>query len=87
MSFCGELQKVFGAALMAFHLNDSKVERGSGSDRHEKPGEGFIGIEALSAIEAFPGFEGLPAVLETPGDDGDRLAGLRRIREYAHALT
>jgi apurinic endonuclease APN1 len=87
VSFCGELQKVFGAALMAFHLNDSKVERGSGSDRHEKPGEGFIGIEALSAIEAFPGFEGLPAVLETPGDDGDRLAGLRRIREYAHALT
>lgn len=86
-SFCGELMDVFGASLMAFHLNDSKVERGSGSDRHQNPGEGMIGIEALSVIEAFPGFAGLPAVLETPGDDGDRLAGLCRIREHARALT
>ncbi len=86
-SFCGELHGIFGASLMAFHLNDSKVERGSGSDRHQNPGEGMIGIEALSVIEAFPEFSGLPAVLETPGDDGDRLAGLRMIREHARALT
>lgn len=86
-SFCGELLDIFGPSLMAFHLNDSKVERGSGCDRHERPGEGLIGIEALSLIEAFPGFAGLPAVLETPGDDSDRLAGLRLVREHAHALT
>ncbi|MFO7625844.1 MAG: deoxyribonuclease IV [Candidatus Fermentibacteraceae bacterium] len=85
--FCGELHYIFGASLMAFHLNDSKVERGSGSDRHQRPGEGLIGIDALAEIEAFHGFSGLPAVLETPGDDGDRLAGLRRIRERFHALT
>lgn len=86
-SFCGELLDIFGRSLMAFHLNDSMVRRGSGSDRHQKPGEGTIGIEALAAIEAFPAFTGLPAVLETPGDDGDRLAGLRRIREHTRALT
>lgn len=86
-SFCGELLDIFGPSLMAFHLNDSKVERGSGSDRHQNPGEGMIGIEALSAIETFPGFGGLPGVLETPGDDGDRLAGLLRIREHTSALT
>jgi len=87
IAFCGVLQDIFGTSLRAFHLNDSKVERGSGSDRHEKPGEGMIGIEALAAIESFPGFSGLPAVLETPGDDCDRLSGLLRIREHALALT
>lgn len=86
-SFCRDLRDIFGPSLKAFHLNDSKVERGSRNDRHEKPGEGMIGIGPLACIEAFPGFDGLPAVLETPGDDEDRLSGLRSIRECARALT
>lgn len=87
LSFCREVADIFGDSLKVFHLNDSKVERGSGRDRHEKPGEGLIGIEALAGIEAFPAFRGLPAVLETPGDDHDRLSGLRSIMEFTRALT
>lgn len=78
-AFCKELSNVFREELMAFHLNDSKVERGSGCDRHQIPGLGTIGIEALSTIEAYHEFSSIPAVLETPGDDSERLAGIGRI--------
>ena len=40
MDFCAELISLFGSSLMAFHINDSKAERGSGRDRHERPGNG-----------------------------------------------
>lgn len=77
--FCRQISAIFGESIKAFHLNDSMVQRGSGCDRHQVPGLGTIGLEALSVVESFPGFSGVPAVLETPGEDRDRLAGLRLI--------
>jgi deoxyribonuclease-4 len=56
--------------LVAVHANDSKVAIGSGRDRHENIGEGFIGAEGFRRILAHPGFQGVPFLLEVPGLDG-----------------
>ncbi|MCR5272028.1 MAG: deoxyribonuclease IV [Lachnospiraceae bacterium] len=55
--------------LKAVHLNDSKNERGSHKDRHEKIGEGYIGLEALKRIVTHPVLSDHPFILETPNDD------------------
>ena len=55
--------------LKAVHFNDSKNGRGSHKDRHEKLGDGFIGLEALKRIATHPLLQGLPFILETPNDD------------------
>ena len=55
--------------LRAVHFNDSKNERGSHKDRHEKLGQGFIGMEAMKRIAQHPLLQGLPFILETPNED------------------
>ena len=55
--------------LKAVHFNDSKNERGSHKDRHEKLGQGFLGMEAMRRIALHPKLAGLPFILETPNDD------------------
>lgn len=52
------------------HANDSKVEFGSGRDRHENIGKGFIGIEPFRLLLQHKQFSQLPFILETPGFDG-----------------
>ena len=64
-----EFDKIIGTKkLAAVHLNDSKNPRGSHKDRHEKIGQGFLGIENVERIINCPVFDGLPIVLETPND-------------------
>ena len=48
--------------------SDSKSGLGSHKDRHEKIGQGKIGLEAFRAIVAHPRLQGLPFFLETPND-------------------
>lgn len=55
--------------LKAVHFNDSKNECGSHKDRHEKLGEGKIGLEALKRLALHPVMEKIPFILETPNDD------------------
>lgn len=55
--------------LKAVHFNDSKNDRGSHKDRHEKLGQGSIGLEAMKRIVLHPVLQGLPFILETPNDD------------------
>ena len=55
--------------LKAVHFNDSKNERGSRKDRHEKLGQGFLGMEAMKRIALHPRLQGLPFILETPNED------------------
>ena len=55
--------------LKAVHFNDSKNDRGSHKDRHEKLGQGFLGMEAMKRIALHPVLSGLPFTLETPNDD------------------
>jgi deoxyribonuclease-4 len=53
--------------LRLVHANDSKDVRGAFKDRHEKIGEGHIGLAAFEELIAHPATDGVPFVLETPG--------------------
>ncbi|MFZ5954118.1 MAG: deoxyribonuclease IV [Candidatus Dependentiae bacterium] len=48
------------------HLNDTKEKKGSKIDRHEIPGKGHIGENALKAFVNQPEFVDLPVLLELP---------------------
>ena len=62
-----EFDRVIGLdRLKAIHLNDSKNPIGSRKDRHEKIGEGYIGLEAIKRIVKNPLLKELPFILETP---------------------
>ena len=52
--------------LKLIHLNDSKKPAGSGIDRHEHVGEGFIGIAGFSNILSDKRITRVPLILETP---------------------
>lgn len=52
--------------IAAFHINDSKNEKGAHKDRHENFGKGFIGADALMQVIRDPHFENIPKILETP---------------------
>ncbi|MBR6327622.1 MAG: deoxyribonuclease IV [Alphaproteobacteria bacterium] len=54
--------------LKAIHLNDSKTEFASHKDRHEKIGQGSIGLPAIVRLINHPKLKHLPFVLETPND-------------------
>ena len=54
--------------LKAIHLNDSKNDKASHKDRHEKIGEGKIGLEAITKIINNERIKQLPFYLETPNE-------------------
>ena len=56
--------------LVAVHANDSKRVLGSGVDRHDNIGEGFIGEEGFEVIMGNPAFRDVPFFLEVPGFEG-----------------
>ena len=62
-------QEVGFDQLAAVHANDSKVELGSGRDRHENIGQGHIGIDGFRRIMAHKAFRDVPFLLEVPGPD------------------
>ena len=65
----GDFDRVIGLdRLRAIHLNDSKNPFGSHKDRHEKIGEGNIGLEAITRIINHPKLRHLPFFLETPNE-------------------
>ena len=65
----GEFDRVVGLArLKALHLNDSKNPMGAHKDRHEKIGEGYIGLDAFERIVNHPALRDLPMFLETPNE-------------------
>lgn len=64
-----EFDKIIGLEkLKAIHLNDSKNDLASHKDRHEKIGEGKIGLEAISKIINNDRIKNLPFYLETPNE-------------------
>ncbi len=65
-----QFDKVLGLErLKAVHFNDSKNVCGAGKDRHEKLGQGMIGMDAMKRLAMHPVFQSLPFILETPNDD------------------
>jgi deoxyribonuclease-4 len=70
--------------LKVIHLNDSKGELGSGRDRHEHLGLGYIGEEGFRALFKHEAVHTLPFILETPVDDSrDEVGDLKKARELA----
>lgn len=67
--------------LKAIHFNDSKNPCGSHKDRHEKLGQGFIGMEAMKRIAQHPLLQGLPFILETPNDDEGYMEEIQTVKE------
>ena len=64
-----EFDRIIGFdRLKAIHLNDSKNPTGARKDRHERIGEGCIGLEAMSRIVNHPALRDLPFCLETPNE-------------------
>ena len=53
--------------LKAIHLNDAKSARGSRLDRHERAGQGQLGLETFRRILNDPRLRCVPMVVETPG--------------------
>ena len=54
--------------IKCIHVNDSKNEPGSHKDRHQKIGEGSLGLETIKKIITHPKLKHLPFVLETPNE-------------------
>lgn len=64
-----EFDKVIGISrLKAIHINDSMNPIASHKDRHQKIGQGYIGIEAFGRIINHPYLRELPFFLETPNE-------------------
>ena len=88
-----ECTEMIGARrVLAFHLNDAKAPLGSGLDRHENIGGGFLGLRPFRLLLHDRRFARVPKVLETPKEpeptaDLRNLATLRRLRRRLSVRT
>ena len=81
-----EFDRVIGLdRLKALHLNDSKNPAGARKDRHERIGEGCIGLEALTRVVCHPALRDLPFCLETPNELPGYAAEIALMRRQAEA--
>lgn len=67
--------------LYAIHLNDSMNPCGTHKDRHQKLGQGCIGLEALTRVINHPTLKNLPFILETPNEDEGYAAEIAMMRD------
>ena len=78
-----EFDRVIGLSrLYALHLNDSKNPLASHKDRHERLGEGYLGMEAFYRIVEHPALRRLPMILETPNELPGYAAEIACLRAY-----
>ncbi|MDE6531304.1 MAG: TIM barrel protein, partial [Lachnospiraceae bacterium] len=68
--------------LKAVHFNDSMNSCGSHKDRHEKIGQGKIGLEALKRVATHPLLQDRPFILETPNEDEGYAAEIALIKSW-----
>jgi deoxyribonuclease-4 len=78
------------ANVVAIHANDSKRPCGSGVDRHDNIGDGFIGEDGFAVFMGHPAFRDVPFLLEVPGFEGkgpdrENIDILKRIRQQVGA--
>lgn len=75
--------KVIGLErLYAVHFNDSKNPCGSHKDRHEKLGQGYLGIDAMKRIALHPALQDKPFILETPNDDAGYIKEIQTVLSW-----
>lgn len=64
-----EFDRVIGLSrLKAIHINDSMNPCGAHKDRHQKIGQGTLGLETFINIINDPRLKDLPFILETPNE-------------------
>lgn len=64
-----EFDRIIGLdKLCALHLNDSKNPFSSHKDRHEKLGQGSLGLETFRCLVNHPVLKAKPMILETPNE-------------------
>jgi deoxyribonuclease-4 len=80
-----KFDSVLGMRLLrVIHLNDSKGELGSGRDRHEHIGLGYIGEAGFRAFLHHTAVRDLPLIMETPIDSRrDDIGNLQKVRELS----
>ena len=85
-AFLDEFDERLGVERIALvHLNDTRSERGSRTDRHEHIGAGKIGPVGLGHVVRHPKLAHAPAIIETPGMDvGYDRINLARARALLH---
>ncbi len=77
-----EFDRIIGLDLLyAIHLNDSKNPMASGKDRHEKLGEGAIGMEAFERMINHPKLRDLIFCLETPNELEGYALEIKKLKE------
>lgn len=80
--FIKEICSILGAEnVKVFHMNGSKVERGSLRDRHEHFSAGTLRTEVLKALYDNGLFEYSLGIAETPGTDDERAADIRMLTQ------
>ena len=67
--------------VKAIHLNDSKNPIGARKDRHEKIGEGTIGLGGILNIVTHPQLKDKPFFLETPNEEDGYKREILMIKE------
>ena len=78
-----QFDKVIGLdRLYAVHFNDSKNPCGAHKDRHEKLGQGYIGMDAMKRIALHPAMQNKPFILETPNDDQGYIKEIRTVLDW-----
>lgn len=83
-SVLDEFDKVIGLErLKALHLNDSMNECDTHKDRHEKIGQGKLGLEAIGRVINHPSLKNLPFILETPNEEEGYRQEIALLRELA----
>lgn len=78
-----EFDRVIGLnRLCAIHLNDSMNILAAHKDRHQKLGEGNLGVEAIKRIVTHPALQGKPFILETPNEDAGYAKEIALVKEW-----
>lgn len=67
--------------VKAIHLNDSKNPIGARKDRHERIGEGTIGLDGILNIVTHPMLKDKPFFLETPNEEDGYRKEILMIKE------
>lgn len=81
--FIQELDEKIGLEkVYAIHINDSMKEFASNKDRHEKIGEGTIGLEAIGRFINHEAFKNIPMSLETPNDDEGYMEEIIKLKNW-----
>jgi deoxyribonuclease IV len=82
-----EIDRSFGLKrIRAVHVNDSKARFGSGVDRHENLGDGFIGLQGLQDVLLPLAANDCDFILEVPGYEGYG-PDVRNVETLRHLLS